>query len=175
MANENTPNKTIWQQLGALFKNPISILSDKTKDSPLITILAIVFVLQPVMSTSVSLVKDMIEVKQSLDPGGRPVTKSELDIVNTKIDFIQQLIVTDMQKDAASEEARAHRRSPNVVMAVPPPPAVVVATPNVASTPPTVVSSDPKSEIRSKFSDLNKKLEMIQGTLDSQYIKNAKK
>lgn len=161
MKNETSTEKTFWQQVVTLCKSPVSILTDKTKDNPLITILAIVFVLQPIISSGISLVKDTIEVKQTLDPNNRPVTKGELDIVNTKIDFIQQLIVTDMQNDAAAEQAKNNHKH-------------LRSTPSVASTPVNGVSSDAKVDIRSKFSDLNKKLQMVQKTLDSQY-KNAKK
>jgi hypothetical protein len=175
---QKVKKKTFWQQAGSVLKNPIAILSDKTKDSPLVTILAIVFILQPVISSSVGLIKDMIEVKQSLDPGNRPVTKDELEIVNQKIDFIQKLIVTDMEKDAANADARS-RRHPAIVAAAPPPAspptAAVVQQPSVASKPATGVDSKIVDTVGSTFRSLNKRLEIVQEHLDVQYMKNAAK
>lgn len=171
MPNETSPKPSIWQQVLKVVKNPISALSDKTKDSPLITIIAIVFVLQPVLSTGVDLIKGMIEVKEQLNPNNRPVTKGELDIVNSKIDFIQQLIVTDMQKDAAAEEDRRkyrHQHDNQVANTTPPPVNTMPVAP-VATVP---VKPD---DIRSRFKELNKKLEVIQAPLDKKFVENAKK
>lgn len=146
MQNEVIPKPSLWQQFIAVCKNPISTLSDKTKDSPLVTILAIVFILQPVISTTVDIVKAMVEVKQTLDPLTRPVTKAELDIVNAKIDFIQQLIVTNMQRDTSSK--------PNPVITSP-----------VVKSPEKVVP----------YVELQRKLNDVQTRLDLNYKSQAKK
>lgn len=172
MADEPTPKLSIWRQFLKVVKNPISVLSDKTKDSPLITIMAIVFILQPIITTGIELVKGMVEVRDQLKPGNRPITKNELEIVNSKIDFLQQLIVTDMQRDAAAEEERhgsRHRRDDGTST----PPATVAAVPPPATSPPSVKAE--VDDARSRFRDLNKRLETIQAPLDKQFIENSKK
>ena len=76
----------------------MDFLQHWSSKSPLLTVLAVVFLLQPVISTTVDLIDEWRSVKQDMDPGARPVTKNELDIVNKKIDFLQDLILEEMDK-----------------------------------------------------------------------------
>lgn len=52
--------------------------------------------LQPVISTGIGIFHEFREVKHVMNPANRPVTEQELDIVNQKIDFMQQLIVEEV-------------------------------------------------------------------------------
>lgn len=146
-----TPKRSWWQAIVDACSSPMDALTHITKQSPLVAILAVVFVLQPVISTAIDLVKELVEVRQTLDPSTRPITKAELDIVNTKIDFIQSLIVTDMQNDAkAAEERREHWHS----------------------------SQPPVDQTRDKvvpYVALQKKLTDVQSKLDKDYKVQAKK
>lgn len=147
-----TPKKTLWQQVMDTVTSPMAALSHITKESPLIAILAIVFVFQPVISTGIDLVKELVEVRQTLDPSKRPVSKSELDIVNAKIDFIQSLIVTDMQNDAkAAEERREHWHASQ----------------------PMAVDKTPEKVV--PYVELQKKLSAVQSKLDKDYKAQPKK
>ena len=51
------------------------------------------------MQTGIELVKGLAEVKQDLDPSTRPITKAELDLVNDKIDYLQQLILAEIHNN----------------------------------------------------------------------------
>lgn len=105
-----TQNKSFWATIVEAIGNPFTYITTWTKKSPLITILAVVFLVQPVISTGISIISEWRSVKQQLNPSTRPVTKGELDLVNAKIDFLQKLIVTDMQQDVATAHsvAKAH-------------------------------------------------------------------
>ncbi len=91
---EQAPKRSVWSKIGNAVTSPASAISNATKNSPLITLVAIMLVVQPVIQTGIELVKGLIQVKHDLDPSTRPVTKEELDIVNQKIDFNNELIIT---------------------------------------------------------------------------------
>lgn len=103
MVNENStqdPNtkKSLWGTILQVITSPVDFLQHWSKKSPLLTVIAVVFLLQPVISTSIDVIDEWRTVKENLNPGKRPVTKDELDIVNQKIDFLQQLLVTQVQQ-----------------------------------------------------------------------------
>jgi len=97
---EQTPKKSRWKRFSDAITSPASALSDATKHSPLITLFAIMLIVQPLIQTGIELIKEVASVKRELDPATRPITRAELDIVNQKIDFLQQLIVADVKGDA---------------------------------------------------------------------------
>lgn len=99
MTDETTPKLTLWQQFLAACQSPLTALKNKSKESPIVTIIAIAFLAQPVFSTGVTIVQGIVSVRQQFDPNQRPVTKGELDLVNQKIDFVQKLIEQDMAND----------------------------------------------------------------------------
>lgn len=108
---EETPKKSYWKRFTETISSPASALSDATKHSPVITIFAILLIIQPVIQTGIEFVKGLAEVKQNLNPQTRPVTKAELDLVNQKIDFNNQLILADIQADKDKEKSlNAHPR-----------------------------------------------------------------
>ena len=87
-----------------LMANPWPVLDsghDWLKKSPITLILAVVFVLQPIISFILGLVQDYTFLKQKVDPGTRPVTVKELRLVDQKIDALEQMIQDDMKKDDA--------------------------------------------------------------------------
>ena len=109
MADETPTPKSFWGKVGAVFSSPATALSNITKESPAMVLIAILLVVQPVVQTGIELIKEVAEVKQDLDPATRPVTKAELDIVNQKIDFNNQLILADIEADKEKALAFAHR------------------------------------------------------------------
>ena len=111
---EQTPKKSRWKRFSDAITSPASALSDATKHSPLITLFAIMLIVQPLIQTGIELIKEVASVKRELDPATRPITRAELDIVNQKIDFLQQLIVADVKGDAEHEGNRRHHVSPPV-------------------------------------------------------------
>ncbi len=94
---EQTPKKSWWKRFSDVVTSPASALSDATKHSPLITLFAIMLIVQPLIQTGIELIKEVASVKRELDPANRPITKAELDIVNQKIDFNNQLILATIQ------------------------------------------------------------------------------
>lgn len=107
---DESPKQSIWSKLGSFFSSPASALSDASKHSPVLTVLAIMFVIQPVVQTGIELIKEVVEVRQDLDPATRPITKAELDLVNQKIDFNNQLILADINADKEKALAFANHR-----------------------------------------------------------------
>jgi hypothetical protein len=69
------------------------------RKSPLALVLTIVFIVQPIASTVFSFVDDVAFVRQKLDPSQRPVTKAEFDLLNAKIDTLQDMMKDDIKKD----------------------------------------------------------------------------
>lgn len=111
-----TPSKGKWATIVEAVGNPFTFLTTWTKKSPLLSILAVVFLVQPVISTVISFVSEWRSVKEQLDPSKRPVSKAELDLVNTKIDFLQTLIVEDMKNDAKVEHPGSVDQTPTKVV-----------------------------------------------------------
>lgn len=93
---EQIPKKPWYKRFADTVSSPATALSDATKHSPLITLFAIMLIVQPVIQTGIELIKEFAQVKRELDPASRPVTKAELDIVNQKIDFNNQLILAQI-------------------------------------------------------------------------------
>ncbi len=114
MEEQIPPPKGFWSNVGNIVSSPVAAISKMTKESPAMTLIAILLVVQPIVQTGIDLVKGLIEFKQDLDPKSRPSTRAELDIVNAKIDFLQQLIVNDMKNDAERETNRHRHISPPV-------------------------------------------------------------
>lgn len=96
---ENSSPKSFWDKIGAVLTSPATALSNATRESPAVVLVAIVLVVQPIMQTGIELVKGLAEVKQDLDPSTRPITKAELDLVNDKIDYLQQLILAEIHNN----------------------------------------------------------------------------
>ena len=69
------------------------------RKSPLTLVLAVVFVVQPVVSTGFDLIGDISFLRQKLDPSTRPVTKAEFDLLNAKVDTLQSSLNEDIKKD----------------------------------------------------------------------------
>lgn len=188
---EETQKKTIWQSISDAVRNPASILSGASK-SPIITGLAIVFLVQPIVMTGLSLFREWRSVQQVMSPESRPVTKAEFQILNEKVDFItQQLIIKAIaeeypnEPEAAAalqlpppppppppsasypEEAVGSVEIPPPVMAAPPPPpaAIEIQPPLAEAVPqrnPTAILGD--------LEQFNRRLEVLQNKLDKQYV-----
>lgn len=149
-STQDPEKKSRWKAFLEVISSPMDFLQHWSKKSPLLTILAVVFLLQPVISTSIDLIDEWRSVKQDMDPGKRPVTKDELDIVNKKIDFLQQLIVAEVNSRHDHTHDGAHH---------PPTPVAVVPPPAVADAP------------TSKLHDLQEQLDTVQKKLDSDFMK----
>jgi len=93
------PDKGIWNKTREIVSSPVSAISKMTKESPAMVLIAILLVVQPVVQTGIDLVRSFIEFKQDLDPNTRPVTKAELDVINSKIDFLEKLVLADTADD----------------------------------------------------------------------------
>ncbi len=109
MSDETPTPTTFWGKVGAVLSSPATALSNMTKNSPAMTLIAILLVIQPAVQTGIDLLKSLAEVKHDLNPETRPVTKAELDLVNQKIDFNNQLILADIQADKEKALAFRHR------------------------------------------------------------------
>lgn len=81
-----------------LVSNPWSII-DATKKSPLALVLAVVFVIHPIVSLVFGFIGDVTFLKQELDPTLRPVTVAELNLINQKIDSLEAMIEQDRKTD----------------------------------------------------------------------------
>lgn len=93
--SEETPGESFWARLRAT----------ATGHGPAMTVCAILLVAQPVIQTTIEVVQELIAVKQDLDPSTRPVTKAELDIVNQKIDYNNQLILAAIARQQSRSNA----------------------------------------------------------------------
>ncbi len=145
--------KSRWKTIIEAVSSPMDFLQHWSSKSPLLTVLAVVFLLQPVISTTIDLIDEWRSVKQDLDPNMRPVTKAELDIVNKKVDFVQQLIVTEMNnrhQHESTHDAQSHAPTP-----------VQPVNPDVVA--PT-----------QKLHDLQSQLDTVQKKLDSDFVKQKK-
>lgn len=107
--NPQDPNedKSRWQSILDAMSSPIDFLHNWTSKSPLLTVLAVVFLVQPVISTGIDLINELRHVKHATNPLNRPVTEQELDIVNQKINFLQQLIIADLTGKRSAQQTRA--------------------------------------------------------------------
>lgn len=136
--------KSRWKTIIEAISSPMDFLQHWSSKSPLLTVLAVVFLLQPVISTSIDLIDEWRSVKTDLDPQKRPVTKAELDIVNQKVDFVQQLIVTEMNNRHTHENISVKPH---------------ISTPEPASTPDVVVPTQKLQALQSQLDNVQKKLD----------------
>lgn len=142
--------KSRWKTIVEAISSPMDFLQHWSSKSPLLTVLAVVFLLQPVISTAIDLIDEWRNVKQDMDPSNRPVTKAELDIVNKKVDFVQQLIVTEMNnrhEHESTHDAKTH-----------------APTPVPASNPDVVAPTQ-------KLKALQSQLDTVQKKLDTDFVK----
>lgn len=142
--------KSIWKTIVEAISSPMDFLQHWSSKSPLLTVLAVVFLLQPVISTAIDLIGEWRSVKQDMDPETRSVTKAELEIVNKKVDFVQQLIVTEMNNRHVHEST--HDAKPHAP--------VPVALPNSDVVAPT-----------QKLKALQSQLDTVQKKLDTDFVK----
>lgn len=110
---EQAPKKPWYKRFADTVSSPASALSDATKHSPLITLFAIMLIVQPVIQTGIELIKEFAQVKRELDPASRPVTKAELEIVNQKIDFNNQLILAGIRAKATPKVDKSSTSADN--------------------------------------------------------------
>ncbi len=139
------PPKGMWQRIGTVVSSPLTSVTKMTKESPAMVLIAILLVVQPIVQTGIELVKGLIEFKQDLDPNNRPVTKAELDVINSKIDFLEELVLTDTKEDRERlnrQDTWMDKKKPK--------PVVVIPQPDV--TPDTVYNS-----LKQKLDDVTKK------------------
>ncbi len=108
-----TQPRSFWTKVSSAVSSPLVAISDATKKSPAVTLIAILLVVQPVVQTCIDLVKGLAEVKHDLDPSTRPVTKAELDIVNQKIDFNNQLILAGIRAKATPKVDKSSTSADN--------------------------------------------------------------
>jgi hypothetical protein len=141
-----TTIQSLWNKVMTLASNPWVII-EATKKSPLALVLAVVFVVQPILSFGFSILDDIVFVKQKLDPTLRPVTVGELRLLNQKIDALEAMI----EKDRATDK-RILRDMSNEVAADAAP------TPNIAA-----------------FKKAQDDLDVLQNTLDQKYKVSTKK
>lgn len=103
------------QQLLSAIRSPMAAVKNASKENPFVSIIAIVLIAQPIVSAGTNLVQELMAVHTALDVDDRPVTERELNIVNSKIDFLQNLVVQDMQGDREIiNGAKAHENSGSV-------------------------------------------------------------
>lgn len=155
MANKYLTTIQSWYDAFiSVFRNPSDTLKkihNGAKQSPIIVILAVVFFVEPFVSFMFSVVDDVVAVKQRFDPSLRPVTEGELTIVNSKINLIQQELVTKTQQETGHKVLNANRVSSH---------AVVGATP-----------ADTVNKNVVPFQQLQDNLNDVQQKLDAQYQK----
>lgn len=101
----NELKKPFWKAFFEAIQSPYNFITHLSTKSPLLTALAVVFLLQPIVSTGVSIVEEWRTVVNPLE---RPIKREEFDLLTKRVDFLQQLIVQDMQNDLA-EHAKGTR------------------------------------------------------------------
>src|SRR5271167_337611 len=151
------PTKGVWKRISSVVSSPLTSVSKMTKESPAMILIAILLVVQPIVQTGIELVKGLIEFKQDLDPNNRPVTKAELDVINSKIDFLEKLVLADTKADhdrldEQNKWLNSHKH------------------PGIANTPP--VNAPPANAappLPADFDDLSKKLADVEHHADEDF------
>jgi hypothetical protein len=193
---ETSPKKSFLHHLVDAVKNPSTILTGATK-SPWLAAIAVVFLLQPLISTTIDLFREYRNVKQSLDPSTRPVTKAELVLINEKIDLIYNKLIerglNELHGVAANSRAtskalkapapssavdvKTKGHSDKTVESVPmdttPPPPPPLATndePLLAEAPGYLAEPTEQNTI----GNINRRLWVLQQQLDREYVEKKK-
>lgn len=79
-----------------LWRNKWNVLTHANtwmNKSPLTVVAAVVFVIQPILSSAIGLVGDYTWVRQRIDPSQRPVTAAEFKLLNDQVDAIQASLI----------------------------------------------------------------------------------
>jgi hypothetical protein len=81
--------KYLWNNKWSILKNA-NVWINK---SPLAVVIAIVFIIDPVVSGTIGIIGDYTWVRQKLDPSQRPVTAAEFKLLDDQVDAIQASLV----------------------------------------------------------------------------------
>ena len=158
------PPKGIWSKVGSVVSSPLTSVSKMTKESPAMVLIAILLVVQPIVQTGIELVKGFVEFRQDLDPNSRPVTKAELDVINSKIDFLEKLVLEDTRADQERLNRQDTWMDSRKKGAVPAP----IPLPTPPAPPPT-----PAPTV--DYNSLNKKLAEAEQKADDSFKRAQKK
>lgn len=101
--------KPFWTSFMEAVQSPYEYITHWTSKSPLLTILAVVFLLQPIISTCIDVVHTW---KQIANPKERPISKEEFDLLNQRVAFLQGVVVAHMNQDAVLNRASGTELKP---------------------------------------------------------------
>jgi len=159
-----TPPKGIWNKTREIVSSPVTAITKLTKESPAMVLIAILLIVQPIVQTGLDLMRSFIEFRQDLDPNNRPVTKAELDVINSKIDFLEKLVLANTQADQERLNRQDVWMDSRKKGAIPAP----LPTP---SAPPVVVAPPPNIG----YDSLNKKLNDVSKKADEEFKEHPPK
>ena len=120
MAKERIVGKAqaTWTRTKSLMSNPWGTIKEAHNKSPITVLLAVVFLLQPIVSLAISIVGDYTWVRQKLDPNLRPVTVSEFQLLDQQVDAVQATLV-DVGKKIDAIQKVSIAPKPQIRRAIP--------------------------------------------------------
>ncbi len=103
--------KPFWKSFFEAIQKPYQFLTTLSSQNPLLAILAIVFLLQPVVLTGFDFIST---IHQTIHPMERPITRKEFSLLEKRVDFLQFLIVQDMRNDIAQHMPGSEKKAEQI-------------------------------------------------------------
>lgn len=97
-----TKIQNLWLSIMSLMSDPWTAFH-KARKSPLVIVLAVVFVVQPLVDFGISVVSDYSYVQEKINPGLRPITEEEFNLLNIKVNAVHDEVEQVERKMAIAE------------------------------------------------------------------------
>jgi len=129
--------RAIWNFAKSLISNPWGAAKSA---SPVVMVLGIVFIIQPIVSGIIGLLGDYSWIRSQVDPNKRAVTVAEFKLLDNQVDAVQSTLVTVGKKVDALQASMDQKQKHSAIPRAPVTPDVYPET-IVAQTAPPVAAS----------------------------------
>jgi len=107
----NELKKPFWKSLFEAIQKPYQFLTNLSSQNPLLAIIAIVFLLQPIVFVGITFFDT---IHKAIHPMDRPITRKEFSLLERRVDFLQFLIVQDMRNDIAQHDPGSRTKAEQI-------------------------------------------------------------